>query len=33
MWDGDGIEDLIVGAWQYGGVAVSAGRAYFVFRQ
>jgi tetratricopeptide (TPR) repeat protein len=26
--DGDGIEDLIVGAWQYGGVAVSAGRAY-----
>jgi FG-GAP repeat/TPR repeat/FG-GAP-like repeat len=26
--DGDGIEDLIVGAWQYGEVAVSAGRAY-----
>ena len=26
--DGDGIEDLIVGAWQYGGAAVSAGRAY-----
>jgi hypothetical protein len=26
--DGDGIEDLIVGAWQYGQVAQSAGRAY-----
>jgi hypothetical protein len=26
--DGDGIADLIVGAWQYGEVAVSAGRAY-----
>jgi hypothetical protein len=26
--DGDGIEDLIVGAWQYGEVAVSSGRAY-----
>jgi hypothetical protein len=26
--DGDGHEDLIVGAWQYGKVAVSAGRAY-----
>jgi len=26
--DGDGFEDLIVGAWQYGEVAVSAGRAY-----
>jgi hypothetical protein len=26
--DGDGIEDLIIGAWQYGEVAVSAGRAY-----
>lgn len=26
--DGDGIEDLIVGAWQYGEVAASAGRAY-----
>jgi hypothetical protein len=26
--DGDGIEDLIVGAWQYGEVAISAGRAY-----
>jgi hypothetical protein len=26
--DNDGVEDLIVGAWQYGEVAVSAGRAY-----
>jgi hypothetical protein len=26
--DGDGIEDLVIGAWQYGEVAVSAGRAY-----
>jgi FG-GAP repeat/FG-GAP-like repeat len=26
--DGDGIEDLIVGAWQYSEAAVSAGRAY-----
>jgi hypothetical protein len=26
--DGDGMEDLIVGAWQYGKAAVSAGRAY-----
>lgn len=26
--DGDGHEDLIVGAWQYGQVALSAGRAY-----
>lgn len=26
--DGDGREDLIVGAWQYGQVALSAGRAY-----
>jgi hypothetical protein len=26
--DGDGHEDLIVGAWQYGHVALSAGRAY-----
>jgi len=26
--DGDGYDDLIVGAWQYGGVAISAGRAY-----
>jgi hypothetical protein len=26
--DGDGFEDLIVGAWQYGEVAGSAGRAY-----
>lgn len=26
--DGDGHEDLIVGAWQYGQVAQSAGRAY-----
>ncbi len=26
--DGDGRADLIVGAWQYGGAAVSAGRAY-----
>ncbi len=26
--DGDGRADLIVGAWQYGKVAVSAGRAY-----
>jgi hypothetical protein len=26
--NGDGVEDLIVGAWQYGEVAVSAGRAY-----
>jgi hypothetical protein len=26
--DGDGHEDLIVGAWQYGQVALSAGRVY-----
>ena len=26
--DSDGIEDLIIGAWQYSEVAVSAGRAY-----
>ena len=26
--DGDGHDDLIVGAWQYGGAAVSGGRAY-----
>jgi hypothetical protein len=26
--DGDGTPDLIVGAWQYGGSAVSGGRAY-----
>jgi len=26
--DGDGRPDLIVGAWQYGGAAVSGGRAY-----
>ena len=26
--DGDGHGDLIVGAWQYGGAAVSGGRAY-----
>jgi hypothetical protein len=26
--DGDGNDDLIVGAWQYGGAALSAGRAY-----
>jgi hypothetical protein len=26
--DGDGTPDLIVGAWQYGGAAVSGGRAY-----
>src|SRR4029077_7348134 len=26
--DGDGRADLIVGAWQYGKVAISAGRAY-----
>ena len=26
--DGDGRADLIVGAWQYGGAAVSGGRAY-----
>jgi tetratricopeptide (TPR) repeat protein len=26
--DGDGIADLIVGAWQYSEVAISAGRAY-----
>lgn len=26
--DGDGRDDLIVGAWQYGKTAVSAGRAY-----
>jgi hypothetical protein len=26
--DGDGYDDLIVGAWQYGETAVSAGRAY-----
>jgi TPR repeat/FG-GAP repeat/FG-GAP-like repeat len=26
--DGDGREDLIVGAWQYGGAALSGGRAY-----
>ena len=26
--DGDGYDDLIVGAWQYAGAAVSGGRAY-----
>jgi hypothetical protein len=26
--DGDGRPDLIVGAWQYGGAAISGGRAY-----
>jgi hypothetical protein len=26
--DGDGIADLIVGAWQYSGAAIGAGRAY-----
>jgi hypothetical protein len=26
--DGDGREDLIVGAWQYGKAAISGGRAY-----
>lgn len=26
--DGDGVADLIVGAWQYGGAAIGAGRAY-----
>ena len=26
--DGDGYADLIIGAWQYSGAAVSAGRAY-----
>ena len=26
--DGDGYDDLIVGAWQYGGEAISGGRAY-----
>lgn len=26
--DGDGVPDLIVGAWQYGGAANSGGRAY-----
>jgi hypothetical protein len=26
--DGDGHDDLIVGAWQYAGTAISAGRAY-----
>jgi hypothetical protein len=26
--DGDGVPDLIVGAWQYAGAAVSGGRAY-----
>ncbi len=26
--DGDGVPDLIIGAWQYGGAAVSGGRAY-----
>jgi FG-GAP repeat/Tetratricopeptide repeat len=26
--DGDGHDDLVVGAWQYGGAAVSGGRAY-----
>ena len=26
--DGDGHADLIVGAWQYGGAAISGGRAY-----
>lgn len=26
--DGDGREDLVVGAWQYAGAAVSGGRAY-----
>ena len=26
--DGDGTPDLILGAWQYGGAAVSGGRAY-----
>jgi hypothetical protein len=26
--DGDGYDDLIVGAWQYGGAAIGGGRAY-----
>jgi len=26
--DGDGFDDLIIGAWQYAGAAVSGGRAY-----
>jgi hypothetical protein len=26
--DGDGVPDLIVGAWQYAGAAISGGRAY-----
>ena len=26
--DGDGHDDLIIGAWQYGGAAISGGRAY-----
>ena len=26
--DGDGHDDLIVGAWQYGGAAISGGRSY-----
>jgi hypothetical protein len=26
--DGDGTPDLILGAWQYGGAAISGGRAY-----
>ena len=26
--NGDGYDDLIVGAWQYAGAAISAGRAY-----
>src|SRR3954468_13652510 len=26
--DGDGYDDLIVGAWQYASVAISAGRSY-----
>jgi hypothetical protein len=26
--DGDGFDDLIVGAWQYAGAAISGGRAY-----
>jgi hypothetical protein len=28
MLTGDGDADLIVGAWQYAGAAVSGGRAY-----